>query len=533
MAAQFSRRQFLSAAAIIGLTGNESLACWKRRQCCHPVSPSESFPSQPLQPQLPQRQLSQPGVQVRPNILSLNGQQLESLKRGVAAMKALPASDPRSWTFQAAIHGVSDPTISSPLFSKCQHGNLHFLPWHRAYLYHFERILRAASGDPNLSLPYWDWATNPVLPEPYRIPADSSNPLYDDTRYEWINGGAQLTPNIVGKDLNDALSSPDYSGTKGFSPQLEKSPHGTAHMQIGGHMTLFETAGLDPIFWLHHANIDRLWNVWLNQGGGRANPSDWGLPNPPGPYSFANESGQTVTVEVGQIVSSAQLGYQYQGVINPVSVPAFLAQAKPVTAAPPTRVAASSSPADKQDIPLEKAEAKSLGYRVERVKLNTVKEARKALTQMVPAPGVTGRIEPRHLVVIEGLTADKPPTATYEVYLNLPEKEERDPTARSKYYLGSIDFFGKTRSSKRKSDHVHAEGGDGFTETFDATQVIARLQQERRWDPDTLSIVVIPITSLPPGGNVRQMQARVAAGIEEANVKYKRVSLRTVAGSGE
>jgi hypothetical protein len=33
-----------------------------------------------------------------------------------------------------------------------------------------------------------------------------------------------------------------------------------------------ETAAQDPIFWLHHANIDRLWERWLQLGGGRANP---------------------------------------------------------------------------------------------------------------------------------------------------------------------------------------------------------------------------------------------------------------------
>jgi tyrosinase len=33
-------------------------------------------------------------------------------------------------------------------------------------------------------------------------------------------------------------------------------------------------AALDPIFRLHHANIDRLWNRWLELGDGRTNPSD-------------------------------------------------------------------------------------------------------------------------------------------------------------------------------------------------------------------------------------------------------------------
>ena len=455
--------------------------------------------------------------------MSMSGPQLESFRRGVSAMKALPKTDPRSWAFQAAIHGTDDPTMTSPLFDRCQHGNLHFLPWHRGYLSYFERILRELSGDPSLNLPFWDWATHSVIPEPFRVPASGSNPLYDPTRH--LNNGAPLTPNIVGADLTTALGSIPLAGSLGFSGRLERSPHGTAHVQIGGNMSRFETAGLDPIFWLHHGNIDRLWNVWLNQGGGRVNPSDWGPADPPGPYSFAAESGQTVSVPVGDVVSSAHLGYLYEGVPNPVAVSTFsMAQAVPAAGAPPTRVTASSASPDK-------VEAKPLGYKVERVKLIAMKDARAALTRQVPVRGDPGRVEPRHVVTVEGLSADKPPTGTYEVYLNVPEAEVRNPTARARYYLGSIDFFGKTEASKRKSTHMHQAGGDGFTETFDATPVIARLQGEGRWNPDDLSVTIFPVSTIPPGVDARQIEARAAAGIEAANVKYKRVSLRTATDS--
>src|SRR5260370_4840391 len=44
------------------------------------------------------------------------------------------------------------------------------------------------------------------------------------------------------------------------------------------------TAALDPVFWLHPANIDRLWEVWLRRGPGHSNPTDvaW-LDGPTGP----------------------------------------------------------------------------------------------------------------------------------------------------------------------------------------------------------------------------------------------------------
>jgi Common central domain of tyrosinase/Polyphenol oxidase middle domain len=229
-------------------------------------------------------------------------------------MKALPASDPRSWRFQANIHGTLDPA-SNPLFNQCEHGTLLFLAWHRGYLYYFERILRWAAGDPELTLPYWDWTTAPALPDPYRTPASPSNPLYDATRM--INDGSALPPDVVVDDLNTALNFVPFppNGSIGFSPSLEGSPHGAVHVLVGGNMGSVPTAANDPIFWLHHGNMDRIWDRWLNLGGGRLNPSDAAFLDTP--YSFADETGGTVTVKVRDIISSLQLGYRYDDVPNP------------------------------------------------------------------------------------------------------------------------------------------------------------------------------------------------------------------------
>jgi len=78
----------------------------------------------------------------------------------VAAMKAKPASDPASWAYQAAIHGT---LAGSPRaqWNQCRHGSWYFLPWHRMFLYYFERIVRAqvtANGGPGTwALPYWNY----------------------------------------------------------------------------------------------------------------------------------------------------------------------------------------------------------------------------------------------------------------------------------------------------------------------------------------------------------------------------------------
>ena len=86
----------------------------------------------------------------------------------VAAMKALPASNPISWAAQAAIHGTA-PCC----FNFCEHGTDHFFDWHRAYLLFFERICQKLTNKPKFGLPYWNWnqvgAINPAFLDPASV----------------------------------------------------------------------------------------------------------------------------------------------------------------------------------------------------------------------------------------------------------------------------------------------------------------------------------------------------------------------------
>jgi tyrosinase len=120
---------------------------------------------------------------VRQSIASLTPAQIASLRHGFQVMMGRSASDPTSYRFQANIHGTLDtPTTTAQMesWNRCEHASFYFLSWHRMYLYFFDRILRAASGDPNLALPYWNWIdpAQRTLPVAFRQPADSSNPLF-------------------------------------------------------------------------------------------------------------------------------------------------------------------------------------------------------------------------------------------------------------------------------------------------------------------------------------------------------------------
>lgn len=227
-------------------------------------------------------------------------------KTAYDAMRALPASDVHSWAYQAAIHGTN-LAGTNIAWRTCQHGTAFFWSWHRMYLYYFERIVRQYAGDPNWTLPFWDWAPpgQRTLPVTFR----NGGPLVVPNRGSGWNTGVASLPDWA-VDASAGMALTDHLAAQG---QLELTPHGNVHVLIGGWMGTVPNAALDPIFWLHHANLDRLWNLWLVQGGGRSNPLDnnaWRTTR----WTFFDENRRQVTLSGCDVLRAAdQLGYTYQG----------------------------------------------------------------------------------------------------------------------------------------------------------------------------------------------------------------------------
>jgi tyrosinase len=252
--------------------------------------------------------------------MDVNDPVLVSYRKAVKAMKALPARDPRSWTYQAAIHG----TLITPLkhaWNTHQHGNYFFWSWHRTYLYWFERIVRRFAHDPQWALPYWNWsqANERQLPASFRDPRSE---LFVSNRRATMNAGGALPPSHV--EYAQAFS---FSSFANASTSLEGSPHGTVHVDVGGWMGSALTAAQDPLFYLHHANIDRLWSLWLAQGGNRMDPigdADWARHR----FTFYNENGKPVQMTTCDVLRTAEeLQYIYEG--EPVQVKQYCPR-KPV-----------------------------------------------------------------------------------------------------------------------------------------------------------------------------------------------------------
>ena len=120
---------------------------------------------------------------------------------------------------------------------------------------------------------------------------------------------------------------------------VETQPHDMVHVLVGGSdpdsglpglMSDPDTAGLDPIFWLHHANIDRLWEVWDEMPTSTGEPTDPNWVN--GPASIGErafvlpEPGQNLTYTPGDMKNMAALGYNYDDVLRPSAAPQMVAR---------------------------------------------------------------------------------------------------------------------------------------------------------------------------------------------------------------
>jgi len=416
-----------------------------------------------------------PAVRRNASTMAANDPILTGYRKAIKAMRALPNSNPCSWYYQAAIHGTTDPA-NLPSWNTCHQDPTFFWAWHRMYLYWFERIVRKQSGMYDWAIPYWDW-TNPAersIPAPFR---DSASLLFDGTRNAGINAGDPLSTNL-GTSVNNSMTSLDYFNTQSGI----NGPHGTVHTTINGNMFAVETAAQDPVFWIHHAEVDRIWNLWLAQGGGRSSPvgnSTWRNTT----YTFFDECCQPVQMKGCDVVRAAlQLSYSYEG--EPAQVNQYC---------PRVWVA-------------QLLEAAVLS----RVKVGLVLERAPVRTPLLPRPTreVSQRLREaarsgkRNLALqIRDVEADAQPGISWEVHVG---PKGFTPNARS--FVGMFALFGAGLRSRRQ--HFHPAEF-----VFPIGKAIGDL------DPATLDVVFVPVSGLERGAAAADsLQPRVPVRIGEVAV---------------
>lgn len=426
-------------------------------------------------------------MRVRKNIDVLTQAEINALKVGVIKMKTLPYTNPTSWTYQSAIHGTL-LTDNLPLWNSCHkptEANF-FLAWHRMFVYFFERILRSKSGRANLTIPYWDYQTNLVMHPAFR---DNSpgNPLYN-VRTAAINAGGAL-PSSIQTAFNNSLDIIPYYT---FQSNLNTGPHGSVHTAISGDMAGVTTAAKDPIFWVHHSEIDRLWEVWRSKCAGRANPIDTTWLNKT--YTFFDENGTPVALKGSDVVEiSTQLNYKYDDLPAVITCPA----ARPATVSRQTLIT--------KEAPVE--------LRGKKQNTNFTRESAEGLETFVNTKhrntfNFANTVTPERLTIsFEGLRIGQMPEGVIEVYLNLPAGQT--PVASSKYFVGLLDLF----SAEHHNNHYAAVQNEDQTE-IDATKAARALGLTvHSLRNATLSFYVRGIT-------LRGAEAPAAAQISIRHIKF-------------
>jgi polyphenol oxidase len=248
---------------------------------------------------------------VRKSVFDLDKPEVKRLQDAYAALRKLATDhpdDPRGWLHQGQVHCWYCTGALDSLNGMEIHGSWWFLAWHRCYLYFHERILGELIGDPTFALAYWDWDSckddpkdktgrNRFPGEVFGFSGDTSNPLFDPTRA--VGPNDRIDTAFVGpttmKPIMDAKSFAEFGGSgneelpvfdqSGGGVQqmgsLEAGPHGLVHVWTtdpkgfsgAPDMGSLASAGFDPVFFAHHANIDRLWDKWA-QAPGHANPNN-------------------------------------------------------------------------------------------------------------------------------------------------------------------------------------------------------------------------------------------------------------------
>ncbi|XP_062096555.1 polyphenol oxidase, chloroplastic-like [Humulus lupulus] len=297
-------------------------------------------------------------LRVRPAAHKADKEFIAKYNKALELMKALPDTDPRSFSQQADVHcaycnGAYDQN-GFPGVELQIHNSWLFFPFHRWYLYFYEKILGKLINDPTFAIPYWNWDNPPGM----QMPVMFTNP--NSVLYDKFRSSKNQPPKLVDLDYNiDDILTPTTVPDKqqistnlnvmyrsmvsnatntelffggdfraGEQPEnspgsIENIPHGPIHLWSGDetqtnfeNMGNFYSAGRDPLFYCHHANVDRMWNIWKTLPGKRRKDitdPDWLNTT----FLFYDENAQLVRVNVKDSLESKKLGYIYQDVELP------------------------------------------------------------------------------------------------------------------------------------------------------------------------------------------------------------------------
>jgi tyrosinase len=451
-------------------------------------------------------------------------------------------------------------SVSGLYWDQCQHQSWYFPPWHRGYLLALEAQIRAdvvnLGGPSSWALPYWNYfgpGNQFSIPPAFTqktLPDGSSNPLFvtarygpdgDGNIYVPTPSGVQQHPNdpnlAPGTVTQECMANDRYTGsdantpppgfggpTTGFSHQggtsgnLENNPHNLVHIYVGGNAPDGQTYGLmsdpgiaalDPIFYLHHANIDRMWALW-NLNPANTNPTDPTWLNGPAAaggreFVMPNPDGSSLVYTPQQMNSLAQLNYTYDDLSQVIPAPptGLVAVTERLTKLGATSAAKKVKEgvlvtagknrelvgATQEAIPINSRGAQAS------VKLDAV--ARRKVSASLAKASETA-LPDRVFLNLENIQGTHD-AAALSVYINLPDGAK--PSDHPELLAGTVGLFGLRSASLKDGKHA----GQGLNFILDITKIVDALHLQNAFDADSLKVALVPRRALPD-------QAKITVG---------------------
>lgn len=247
-------------------------------------------------------------VRTRRSVSSLpaNDANLEALRRAIPILR-------RSGAWEAQVNLHAD-------MRHRHHSSWRFLAWHRLQLVWFERMIARASGKADFALPYWDWDDDRIpdvffANTPLYVPGREAQPgesiqAFLRRNNQWFTGRVTDDFNtFFGRARGSRDATDGQTGRRYFSGSAEWSGHNLIHGFVGGDMGNLSRSPNDPLFWLHHANIDRIWSIWTERHRGQVYPAAWRSESLGG---FLDPTGRSVPpVAASTTLDTGAFGYVY------------------------------------------------------------------------------------------------------------------------------------------------------------------------------------------------------------------------------
>ncbi|PHU29004.1 Polyphenol oxidase F, chloroplastic [Capsicum chinense] len=428
---------------------------------------------------------------------------IDDYNDAISIMKNLDASDPRSFQQQANIHCAYCNGAYTTVGGKDLqvHFNWLFFPFHRWYLYFYERILGSLIGESTFALPYWNWDNPDGMYFPSMFNQPNTYPdLYDTNRSVNTQNGTFMDLNYVNTEAQTATQSQLLSNnltvmyrqmitnaptpltffgeaypmgtvpTSGFGT-IENMPHTPVHLWTGTNpgtklsngntsygedMGNFYSASIDPVFSGHHANVDRMWNIWKSFGGKRVDltQTDW-LESA---FFFYDEDCNPWRVKVQDCLDTVKMGYCYAPMATPwVSY-------KPQKKTTKGKLDPSSVMAAESIFPLSKLD-KAISFSIKRPATSRSQQEKD---------------EKEEILKFKGIKHDNKEYLRFDVFLNADKTVNTDE-------LDKIEYAGSYTSLP----HAHNASHEFVPRVFNLA-ITELLEDNKLEDDATIVVTVVP-----------------------------------------